>query len=95
MVRRCSTEQRRDGRAHLYESLTSKKLVMDNNVQGKVNIFIAKPVPREEAVRIIEMNLALAATRWSRPRATSSRSSGINKNQRAAAVPFADRFRPS
>ena len=36
---------------HLYEQLTGKKLVMDNNVQGKVNIFLAKPVPREEAIR--------------------------------------------
>ena len=42
-----------------YEQLTGKKLVMDNFVQGKVNIFIAKPVPREEAIKIIEMNLLL------------------------------------
>ena len=35
---------------HLYENLTGKKLVLDNNVQGKVNIFIAKPIPREEAI---------------------------------------------
>jgi len=32
---------------HLYEQLTGKKLVMDNFVQGKVNIFIAKDVSRE------------------------------------------------
>jgi type II secretion system protein D len=44
---------------HLYEQLTGKKLVMDNFVQGKVNIFIAKEVPREEAIKIIEMNLLL------------------------------------
>src|SRR5438309_1404189 len=42
-----------------YEQLTGKKLVMDNFVQGKVNIFIAKDVPREEAIKIIEMNLLL------------------------------------
>ncbi|HZR77672.1 MAG TPA: secretin N-terminal domain-containing protein, partial [Chthoniobacterales bacterium] len=42
-----------------YEVLTGKKLVMDNFVQGKVNIFIAKDVPREEAIKIIEMNLLL------------------------------------
>jgi len=35
---------------HLYEQLTGKKLVMDNFVQGKVNIFIAKDVSREEAI---------------------------------------------
>jgi len=44
---------------HLYEQLTGKKLVMDNFVQGKVNIFISKDVPRDEAIKIIEMNLLL------------------------------------
>src|SRR6202022_468216 len=44
---------------HLYEQLTGKKLVMDNFVQGKINIFIAKDVPREEAIKIIEINLLL------------------------------------
>ncbi len=44
---------------HLYEQLTGKKLVMDNFVQGKVNIFIAKDVSRDEAVKIIEMSMAL------------------------------------
>src|SRR5436309_4187215 len=43
----------------LYEQLTGKKLVMDNFVQAKVSIFIAKEVPREEAIKIIEMNLLL------------------------------------
>src|SRR5438552_3340737 len=32
---------------------------MDNFVQGKVNIFIAKDVSRDEAIKIIEMSLAL------------------------------------
>src|SRR5439155_13674366 len=44
---------------HLYETLTGKKLVMDNFVQGKVNIFISKEVPREEAIKIIEINLMM------------------------------------
>src|SRR6059058_699989 len=44
---------------HLYEQLTGKKLVMDNFVQGKVNIFIAKDVSREEAIKIIEISIAL------------------------------------
>src|SRR5712672_1689559 len=47
---------------HLYEQLTGKKLVMDNFVQGKVNIFIAKDVSREEAIKIIEMSMALNGT---------------------------------
>src|SRR5213080_1135451 len=44
---------------HLYEQLTGKKLVMDNFVQGKVNIFIAKDVSREEGIKIIEISMAL------------------------------------
>ena len=44
---------------HLYEQLTGKKLVMDNFVQGKVNIFIAKDVSRDEAIKLIEMSMAL------------------------------------
>src|SRR5207247_10104817 len=44
---------------HLYEQLTGKKRVMDNFVQGKVNIFIAKDVSREEAIKIIEISLDL------------------------------------
>src|SRR5437899_12906181 len=35
---------------HLYKQLTGKKLVMDNFVQGKMNIFIAKNVSREETI---------------------------------------------
>ena len=44
---------------HYYEQLTGKKLVMDNFVQGKVNIFISKDVSRDEAIKIIEMSMAL------------------------------------
>lgn len=42
-----------------YETITGKKLVMDNFVQGKVSIFLSRPVPRDEAIRIIEMNLLM------------------------------------
>jgi type II secretion system protein D len=42
-----------------YEQLTGKKLIMDNFVTGKINIFISKDVPREEAIKIIEMSLLL------------------------------------
>ena len=43
----------------LYETLTGKKLIMDNFVQGKVNIFVARPIPRDEAIKIIEINLLM------------------------------------
>ncbi len=73
---------------HLYENLTGKKLVLDNNVQGKVNIFLAKPVPREEAIRIIEMNLALNGYSLVPAEGDIVEVIGINKNPRAAAVPI-------
>ncbi|MEO5754852.1 MAG: secretin N-terminal domain-containing protein [Chthoniobacterales bacterium] len=73
---------------HLYESLTGKKLVMDNNVQGKVNIFIAKPIPREEAINIIEMNLALNGFSLVPSGDDIVEVIGVNKNPRAAAVPI-------
>lgn len=73
---------------HLYESLTGKKLVIDNNVQGKVNIFIAKPIPRDEAISIIEMNLALNGFSLVPVGGDIVAVTGINKNPRAAAVPI-------
>ena len=42
-----------------YEQLTGKKLLTDQFLQGKVNIFISKDVPREEAIKIIEISLLL------------------------------------
>jgi type II secretion system protein D len=44
---------------HLYEQLTNTKLIMDNFVQGKVNIFLSRAVPKDEAIKIIEMNLLM------------------------------------
>jgi type II secretion system protein D len=73
---------------HLYENLTGKKLVLDNNVQGKVNIFLPKPVPREEAIRIIEMNLALNGYSLVPAEGDIVDVVGVNKNPRAAPVPI-------
>lgn len=44
---------------HLYEQLTGAKLIMDNFVQGKVNIFLSRAVPKDEAIKIIEINLLM------------------------------------
>src|SRR5438067_12704298 len=41
---------------HLYEQLTSKRLLLDNFVMGKVNIFVAKDVSCDEALRVSEMS---------------------------------------
>lgn len=73
---------------HFYENLTGMKLVIDNNVQGKVNIFIAQKVPRKEAVTIIEMNLALNGFSLVPTDGDVVEVVGVNKNPRAAAVPI-------
>src|SRR5256714_3632257 len=44
---------------HLYDQLTNQKLIMDNFVQGKVNIFLSRAIPKDEAIKIIEMNLLM------------------------------------
>jgi general secretion pathway protein D len=42
-----------------YETITGKKVIYDNTVQGKVRVRVTKPVAREEAVRILETAFAL------------------------------------
>ena len=71
-----------------YEELTNKKLIMDNNVVGKVNIFIAKPVTREEAIRIIEMNLLLNGYSLVPAEGDIVKVIGTGKNPRTAGVPI-------
>ncbi|HEV2096424.1 MAG TPA: secretin N-terminal domain-containing protein, partial [Chthoniobacterales bacterium] len=73
---------------HLYENLTGKKLVMDNFVQGKVNIFISKPVPREEAIKIIEINLLLNGFSLVPADDDIVKVIGTGKNPRTAGVPI-------
>ena len=70
-----------------YEQLTGKKLVMDNFVQGKVNIFIAKQIPREEAIKIIEMNLLMNGFSLVPAEGDIMKVIGTGKNPRTAGVP--------
>ena len=72
----------------LYETLTGLKLVMDNFVQGKVNIFIAKPIPRAEAVKIIEINLLLNGYSLVPAGEGIVKVIGTGKNPRNAGVPI-------
>jgi general secretion pathway protein D len=72
----------------LYEQLTGKKLVMDNFVQGKVNIFIAKDVSREEAIKIIEMSMALNGISLVQAGPGILEVVGAGQNPRKAAVPI-------
>ncbi len=73
---------------HLYETLTGAKLVLDNGVQGKVNIFLAQKVPRREAIKIIEMNLALNGYSLVPAEDNIVEVVAVNKNPRGAAVPI-------
>ena len=73
---------------HLYETLTGKKLVMDNFVQGKVNIFISKEVPREEAIKIIEINLLMNGFSLVPSEDDIVKVIGTGKNPRTAGVPI-------
>jgi type II secretion system protein D len=73
---------------HLYEQLTGKKLVMDNFVQGKVNIFISKDVSRDEAIKIIEMSMALNGISLVPAGRDLTAVVGAGQNPRKAPVPI-------
>ncbi len=72
----------------LYEQLTGKKLVRDNFVQGKVNIFISKDVPKEEAIKIIEMNLLMNGFSLIPADEDIVKVIGTGKNPRTTGVPI-------
>jgi Type II secretory pathway, component PulD len=72
----------------LYESLTGKRVIMDNLVQGKVNIFLTKDVTRDEAIKIIEMNLSLNGYSLVDADKDIVEVVGQNQNPRKAAVPI-------
>jgi general secretion pathway protein D len=73
---------------HFYEQLTGNKLVMDNFVQGKVNIFITKDVSREEAIKIIEMSMALNGISMVPAAPGIVEVVGLGQNPRKAVVPI-------
>ena len=73
---------------HLYETLTGKKLIMDNFVQGKVNIFLSKPVPKDEAIQIIEMNLLMNGYSLVPAGDEIVKVIGANRSPRNAGVPL-------
>jgi general secretion pathway protein D len=62
--------------------------VMDNFVQGKVNIFIAKAVSRDEAIKIIEMSMALNGISLIPAAPDIIEVVGAGQNPRKAVVPI-------
>ncbi|MDQ6862143.1 MAG: hypothetical protein M3032_13440, partial [Verrucomicrobiota bacterium] len=71
-----------------YEQLTGKKLVMDNFVQGKVNIFVAKPLPKDEAINIIKINLLMNGYSLVPAEGDVVKVIGTGKNPRNQGVPI-------
>jgi general secretion pathway protein D len=71
----------------LYETLTGTKLVMDNFVQGKVNINLAKEVPADEAIKIIEMNLLMNGFSLVPAEDDIVKVIGTGKNPRTSGIP--------
>ncbi len=70
-----------------YESLTGKKLIMDNFVTGKVDIFLSKDVPRDEAIKIIEISLLLNGYSLIPSEGDIVKVIAPGKNPRSAGVP--------
>ncbi|MBV9008310.1 MAG: hypothetical protein JO354_03960 [Verrucomicrobia bacterium] len=71
-----------------YEQLTGKRVVTDNFVQGKVNITVAGSVPRDEAQRIIEMNLLMNGFSLIPAEPDIVKVLGPSKNPRASGIPI-------
>lgn len=72
----------------LYETLTNKRVVMDNFVQGKVSIFLSKPVPKDEAIEIIKMNLLMNGFSLVPVPPDIVKVIGTGKNPRTAGIPI-------
>lgn len=72
----------------LYEQLTGKKLITDNFVTGKVNIFVARPIPRDEAIKIIEINMLMNGYSLVPAGGDLVKVIGTGKNPRNAGVPI-------
>jgi type II secretion system protein D len=71
-----------------YETLTGKKLIMDNFVTGKVNIFLSKDVPRDEAIKIIEISLLMNGYSLIPSEGDIVKVIGTGKNPRTTGVPI-------
>jgi general secretion pathway protein D len=71
-----------------YESLTGKRLIMDNFVTGKVDIFLSKDVPRDEAIKIIEVSLLLNGYSLVPSEGDLVKVIGTGRNPRTTGVPI-------
>src|SRR5688572_1648648 len=66
--------------------LTNQKLITHTFVKGKVSIFLSRPVPREEAIKIIEINLLMNGYSLVPAEGDIVKVIGANKSPRNAGV---------
>src|SRR5438309_916108 len=71
-----------------YETLTGKRVITDNFVQGKVNIFLNKEVPRDEAIQIIKISLLMNGFSLVPEDPDIVKVIGTGKNPRGQGVPI-------
>src|SRR5213082_460661 len=72
----------------LYEQLTGKRVIMDNFVQGKVNIFLTNDRTREEAIQIIKISLLMNGFSLVPEDPDIVKVIGTGKNPRGQGVPI-------
>jgi general secretion pathway protein D len=72
----------------LYEQLTGKRVIMDNFVQGKVNIFLTNDPTREEAIQIIQISLLMNGFSLVPEDPDIVKVIGTGKNPRGQGVPI-------
>jgi general secretion pathway protein D len=72
----------------LYEQLTGKRVIMDNFVQGKVNIFLTSDPTREEAIQIIQVSLLMNGFSLVPEEPDIVKVIGTGKNPRGQGVPI-------
>src|SRR5436305_10562866 len=71
-----------------YETLTGKRVITDNFVQGKVNIFLGKEDPSEEAIQIIKISLLMNGFSLVPEDPDIVKVIGTGKNPRGQGVPI-------
>lgn len=74
-----------------YGQLTGKKIVYDNTISGAVNIVVSNPLPAEEAIKIIEINLLLNGFSLVPADQDIVKVLGLSKNPRTTGVPIYSR----
>jgi general secretion pathway protein D len=72
----------------LYEQLTGKRVIMDNFVQGKVNIFLTNDPTKEEAIQIIKVSLLMNGFSLVPEDPDIVKVIGTGKNPRGQGVPI-------